>query len=455
MTLDEWKDHQSQVNYSQYTHFDYRVSLNKCFKYITSPEKIAHHGFYPFIHYTQTSNKVKDGQKCEPKLRQIYYAAHIDSWIYRYCAYVINEAYNSRLETDGLFNVAVAYRTNLGKSNIDFAKMAFDAIQNIGSCYVMIGDFTDFFDNLDHKYLKSQLCGLLAVDTLPEYLYAVYKQVTRFSYVELQDLLALNGLENNRQGQYKFNRLLSRALSSEDFRRNKHIIHKPSKDRGIPQGSPISAVLANVYMLSADKELQQYVSSLNGLYMRYSDDFIVVIPRDDINFTVHHENIHKILKTVPKLELKPEKTKIFCFENMSVKNCTGAITGSSANEKHIIEFLGLAFDGKNIRLRDKTISRYYNKLHSKTRTIVKALGVTPKGNRISCKELYNRYSYKGSEYYLKRTHQRIKNNHSRSGSNGNFLDYVYRARNKFGSGFIETITKRHMQKIRKCLKKIP
>ena len=43
-------------------------------------------------------------------------------------------------------NVAVAYRTDLGKSNIQFAKEAFDHIRQMCSCYVMIGDFTDFFD---------------------------------------------------------------------------------------------------------------------------------------------------------------------------------------------------------------------------------------------------------------------------------------------------------------------
>ena len=63
---------------SHTTHFNRRVSLDKCFGYITSPDKVAHHGFYPFIHYTIKSRKVKDGKKGEPKKRQIYYAAHIE-----------------------------------------------------------------------------------------------------------------------------------------------------------------------------------------------------------------------------------------------------------------------------------------------------------------------------------------------------------------------------------------
>lgn len=126
MNLCEWKEKQSQKVPPQYTHFDRRVSLDKCFGYITSPDKVAHHGFYPFIHYTIKSRKVKDGKKGEPKKRQIYYAAHIDGWIYRYYAYLINEAYNQRVKKDGIDSVAVAYRTNLRKAILILQKRHFN-----------------------------------------------------------------------------------------------------------------------------------------------------------------------------------------------------------------------------------------------------------------------------------------------------------------------------------------
>ena len=38
---------------------------------------------------------------------------------------------------------------------------AFDFIKKLGKCYMMIGDFTHFFDNLDHGYLRKQWCFLL------------------------------------------------------------------------------------------------------------------------------------------------------------------------------------------------------------------------------------------------------------------------------------------------------
>lgn len=456
MNLCEWKEKQSQKIPPQYTHFDRRVSLDRCFGYITSPDKIAHHGFYPFIHYTIKSRKVKDGKKDEPKKRQIYYAAHIDGWIYRYYAYLINEAYNQRVKKDGIDSVAVAYRTNLRKSNIDFAKEAFQHIQGTTSCYVMIGDFTDFFDNLDHIYLKKQLCDLLSVEKLPDDVYAVYKNVTRFSYVELQDLLMLNGFEDTRKGRKEFNdRSHERALSPEQFRQNKNLVYpSPHPKYGVPQGSPISAVFANVYMLAADRKLQEYVSSFNGFYMRYSDDFIVIIPQSDIDFSVHYKAIKNILDSVPHLELKDSKTKVFYFDNMSVKNCTNIFISNGANGKNIIEFLGFSFDGKHICIRDKTISKYYNRLYRKLRTIVKDQGVTPNNHRISGKNLYQKYSYKGSRYYLKRKAKRERIPLTKDEMRGNFLDYVFRSQKKFDGEPINTATKRHMQKIRKRLKGI-
>ena len=70
MDRNEWKEKQAKKPAPQYTHFDRRISLVQCFKYVTSPEKISRHGFYPFIHYTIKSRKVKDGRKEKPKERK-------------------------------------------------------------------------------------------------------------------------------------------------------------------------------------------------------------------------------------------------------------------------------------------------------------------------------------------------------------------------------------------------
>lgn len=40
-----------------YAHFDLRTDISKVSEYITRPEKIEHHGFYPFIHYVMKMDK--------------------------------------------------------------------------------------------------------------------------------------------------------------------------------------------------------------------------------------------------------------------------------------------------------------------------------------------------------------------------------------------------------------
>lgn len=458
MNIFEWKRKYSQKQTSQYTHFDRRTSLDRCFTYITSRENIKKHGFYPFIHYTIKNRVVKHGKKTKPKEREIYYAAHIDGWIYRYYAHLINEAYNQRVEIDGINSVAVAYRTNLKQSNIDFAHKAFQYIRNTGPCHVIIGDFTDFFDNLDHAYLKQQLCDLLSVDRLPEDIFAVYKNITRFSYVELKDLLELNELPDTKLGRKAFNAYSrERALSTKEFRKNKNIIHaSPHPKCGVPQGSPISAVLANVYMLAADRRIHEYVSLFSGFYMRYSDDFIIVLQKNSTDFSEHYEKIKTILNSIPNLILKESKTRIFLVDKGIVQNHTTTYLANTINTKNIIEFLGFSFDGKHVRIRDKTISRYYNKLYRKLQTIINNYGVTPypHKHRISCKNLYRQYSYKGSRHYLRRKIARTSTSLKKDAVKGNFLDYIYKSKKKFKGDPIDTSTKKHMQKIRKRLKYI-
>ena len=93
-------------------------------------------------------------------------------------------------------------------------------------------------------------------------------------------------------------------------------------------------------------------------------------------------------------------------------------------------------------MRDKTISRYYNKVYRKINTVIKANGVSSKGKRISCKNLYRLYSNKGAYY-------------KESVKDGNFISYVNKCIKVFGeSNSIKHIKQRHMFKIKKQLKKI-
>lgn len=72
----------------------------------------------------------------------------MDRCIYQYYSAILNENYNKYLDKENIAMVPVAYRTNLKKSNIQIAQEAFDFIRKTQGAYILIGDFTGFFDCL-------------------------------------------------------------------------------------------------------------------------------------------------------------------------------------------------------------------------------------------------------------------------------------------------------------------
>lgn len=115
---------------------------------------------------------------------------------------------------------AIAYRTNKGLSTIDYAKNAFDFIMRQEDCIILVTDFRDFFENLDHEYLKSSLCDLLSCKMLPADYYAVFKNSTMYSYWEWKSLLEINHLDKHRGARKELN---SKAivLTRKEFLRHK------------------------------------------------------------------------------------------------------------------------------------------------------------------------------------------------------------------------------------------
>lgn len=446
MELEEWKEKNAKAR--KYAHFDDKVSLEKVWNYISSPSNVEKHGFYPFIHYEKKFNKFKkeDGKgSIKEKSRHLCYSAHIDRYIYSYYGYLLNQEYNKYLEKHSMNMVAVAYRDNLHKNNIHFAKIAFDCIKEVGECFVIIGDFSNFFDSLDHNYLKKQMCNVLGVNMLPPDYYAVFKNITKYSTWELTDLLKINNLEDTEEDIQKLNSK-RKVIAADEFKKYKSkYIHKHGENYGIPQGSAISAVLANVYMIKADEQMNQLVNKYKGLYMRYSDDFIVVLPKisDDI-FKGMLNSIENIIKSVPNLVLQQEKTQLYEYKDKILNSCNIRYLKGGPNGKNEIDYLGFTFDGKEITIRDKTISKYYYRLYRKLKTIVKNEGFTSSGKKISCKNLYEKYSVKGA--YLKDVNGHLK---------GNFITYVQRAQKVFGENEpIDRKTRRHMLKIRRTLDEV-
>ena len=446
MDLHEWKVKNAAAK--KYAHFDEKVSLDRVWNYIRNPDNITKHGFYPFIHYEKKFNKFtkKDGVGCiKEKSRHLCYSAHVDRYIYSYYGYLLNQQYNEYLEKRNMDMVAVAYRDNLHKSNIHFAKKAFDCIRETEESFVIIGDFSHFFDSLEHDYLKKQICNILDVKLLPPDYYAVFKNITRYASWELTDLLKLNNLTDSEEDIQILNSKC-RVLSEKEFKKyKKKFVIRHKENYGIPQGSAISAVLANIYMTTIDEKMHKLASEVNGLYMRYSDDFIIILPIiSEDRFKKVLNDIMGEIKLIPNLILQPDKTQIYKYKDTILKSCNMLFLDDMVNGKDEIDYLGFTFDGKEVTIRHKTISKYYYRLYRKLKTIVKNGGYTSSGKRISCKNLYEKYSVKGAR--LKDSNGHIK---------GNFITYVQRAQKVFGENEpIDRKTKRHMIKIRRMLENV-
>jgi len=186
-------------------------------------------------------------------------------------------------------------------------------------------------------------------------------------------------------------------------------------------------------MLDCDKAIVDYVSALNGFYMRYSDDFCIIIPCEEKQIaTDAFSHIKSILHGVKHLTLQPDKTQYFYYSGTSVENVATVFDSNSNGQNRYINFLGFTFDGTHIHIRGKTISKYYYRMGKKARSIVLQRKA---GHNPSLRNLYMLYSRKGA-----------------TSGRGNFLTYVNRAQCEFGVNEpIDQPVKNHMVKIRKRL----
>jgi len=111
-----------------------------------------------------------------------------------------------------------------------------------------------------------------------------------------------------------------RLCEPADFRRKvrgANLISSNPNRFGIPQGTAISALLSNVYMLNFDEAAKRFASSRGGKYMRYCDDMLFILPgTDHASVTSFAEKeIEKL-----KLSLNPDKTAFCVFKRSLVSS---------------------------------------------------------------------------------------------------------------------------------------
>ena len=410
-----------------YAHFDLRVSLSmpSIRKYVMDRTKIVTHSFYPFIHFEKKNSRY--GKKGPKKPRELYYCSHLDRCVYQRYAFLLNYQYNIWACENNIDDVAIAYRDNLGKNNIDFAKDAFDAIRSFPQCFILVGDFTNFFDNLEHQYLKKMMCEVLGVERLPQDYFSVFKNITRFSSWDWKDIVKAAGENIAERGVRKKIDSKEIVLTKEQFQKNKKDIKKNISGVGVPQGSPVSAVLSNIYMIKFDKDIKRYVTSKGGIYMRYSDDFIIVLPYErDAEIADFTSYIFSYVESMKGLiDLQKEKTSCYTYKDEVIYE---------GDQPSSINYLGFLFDGKSIRIRPRAITKYYYRMRRKAHTIGRSNWISSKGRHISAKELYSIYS--------------------RNDEKQTFIDYAKKAKGilKLNDQEANALIKHHKRKIAMAIK---
>lgn len=422
-----------------YTHFDVKKYHKEYQQKVQNIKWVSKHGFYPFIHFqmncSKYTNDLKGHKFLKEKVRYIYYAAHIDRFIYEYYGNRLNNQYNNYVKSKGIGKVSTAYRNCMpGKCNIDFAKEVFEYIVKCKSAYIFVGDFSKFFDKLDHKYLKEKIKCVIGQESLDPADYAIYKNITRFTYIEAADI------EFEKDKLQRDMRQLDKYFQTQEFQQfKKKYLHKNVKDYQIPQGSSISAVYANVYMIDFDKKINDYVTSHKGLYRRYCDDIIIVIPMTKKEVSNGRTNkiskfIYNVRDDIPNLELNEDKTEHFFYGNGKIRKLKG--------QSNLVNYLGFTFDGKSVRIRDKSLFKFYCRAYRKIKKVNET--EDEKSFNAGKKAVYRSYTHLGAN----------KN----SKSYGNFLSYVYKAddifsQSKLLESNIRNQIKKHWYKIDSKLKR--
>jgi hypothetical protein len=75
-----------------------------------------------------------------------------------------------------------------GKCNIDFAYEAFLKVKELGDCFAVALDISQFFESLDHGHLKRLWSEVLGVSELPPDHFNVFRNITRYSVVDKIEL---------------------------------------------------------------------------------------------------------------------------------------------------------------------------------------------------------------------------------------------------------------------------
>ncbi len=240
----------------------------------------------------RTINKIHSGKK-----RVVYTYDREENYVLKMLTWLLY-AY------DGVFSDNLySFRCNRGVKKALYSILAH---KNIDEMYVYKADIHDYFNSVDISLLLPILKNILTDDgSLYQFLAAL-----------LENELAV---ENGEVVRVK---------------------------KGIMAGTPISAFLANVYLM----EMDRYFQDRQVLYVRYSDDIIL--------FAQSHQ---ELMEYKEKLEGFLKKYKL----QINEKKVSWTLPGEAW------QFLGISYCRKHVDLADVTVAKMKSKMRRKARALLR------------------------------------------------------------------------------------
>ena len=439
--------------------------------YLSSPDKIATHAFYPFIAFdikerrANIINKIKYYEKKSKELsgpelescnkilknlkekgiikkRPIRYAAHIDGYIYSYYAKLLYEKYEQKLKELNLGPEILAYRTlpkiyikdsEISPNNCTMAREIFEHIKKRkNNCYALAFDIHSFYDYIDHAKLYQEWTKVLNTDKLPADHLNIYRSLTKYCFIDLKEICYyINKNKCTSDACSKCNKKIYKQIpkilfyNAKQFRTFKKWYKETYKNTehkkfhknpglndkfpyGIPQGTSMSALLSNIYMIPFDVNMKNLAEEVNGIYRRYCDDIMFICPHDETIKKYVIEKIQEyILERGNSLSIHPieawdDYSKSQCYDFTNIKKIM-------ANP---LQYLGFYFNGEQVRIREASLARYLRKskravsamkLNAKKKLKnmhKKGIVLQDKHKKLYRRLLYERYTYLGKRNFI-------------------------------------------------------
>lgn len=403
-----------------YIHFDYALPKSGRESFTITDEQIVAHSFWPLLGFSKKERRTQKDKRgkllVREKSREIKFGSHNDAAILQWYTAILSRQYDTHISRNKLQSCVLAYRSGVG-DNITQARDLFSEIKALGSCTAIALDIKGFFDNIDHEILIENLKAVLEVERLPDAHFKIFERMTKFECVDADALRARLKRIKTPKGRLctslQFRNVVRRAGNS--------LIETNGEVFGIPQGTPLSGLYANISMLAFDEKVSRYLTKKGGIYRRYSDDIAIIIPDGVNDRTVLKYVRSEIRKS--KLTINPKKTEISKFNFL----------GSKLLSDRPFQYLGFIFNGRSTLIRPSSLASYYAKMRRGVRAKIRAAytkGVQKE--EIFMRELFRRYTHFGQVR--------------------NFPRYAYRAAKILGAPEIKKQIRPHMSQFKKCVK---